>query len=382
MSTADRMTDFTSFIVMDVMEAAFELERKGIDVVHLEVGEPNFPLPPPVDAAIRKALADGETHYTHSMGIRPLREAIARRYHDKYGVEVSPERICVTTGSSAAFLMLFGALINPGDGVAMSDPGYACYPNFIRFVNGRPVFVPICEEDGFQLTPRVLENSDLEGADTFIISSPANPTGTLTGRATYQWILDRGHTLVSDELYHDLRYGDAEQFTALAVSNDAYVVDGFSKRYAMTGCRLGWMVVPQEMVRPINRLAQNLYISAPTPSQYGGLAALAEGDEYVARMRDEYQRRHDVLIDGLKKLGFKISFKPQGAFYVFADISNFSDDSYEFCLAMLNQAHVATTPGVDFGAHRTKRYVRFAYTREVERIEEALARLEKWLGRR
>ncbi len=379
MKLSARLEHFTSFIVMDILEAALALERQGIDVVHLEIGEPDFAPPPPVEAAMARALQDGRTHYTHSLGIAELREAIAERYRTHYGVAVSPERICVTTGTSAAFLMLFGALLDTGEGVGMSDPGYACYPNFVRFVGGRPVRIPIAEEDGFQLTPEVIAGEDLDGVSAFIISSPANPTGTLTGRRTYEWLLERGYTVISDEIYHGLVYAGEGERTALELSDDVIVVDGFSKRYAMTGCRLGWMVVPPALVRPINRLAQNLYISPPTPSQYGGLAALQEGEGHVECMRREYGERRRLLIDGLRRLGIGIGFEPQGAFYIFADISRFSDDSFTFCQRMLQEAHVAATPGVDFGHHRTHRYVRFAYTRSQESIGKALARLERWL---
>jgi len=264
----------------------------------------------------------------------------------------------------------------------MSDPGYPCYPNFVRFVGGTPVALPIRVEDGFQLTPDVLSQNSLDGVSHLIISSPANPTGTLTERATYEWILERGYGLISDELYHDLVYGDEEDVTALSISDHAVVVDGFSKRWAMTGCRLGWMVVPESLVRAINVLSQNIFISPPTPSQYGGIAALLEGGPHVESMRAEYARRHRVLVDGLRALGFKVGFEPQGAFYVFADISPFGDDSFVFCRRMLQEAHVAATPGIDFGVHKTRRYVRFAYTRSIEMIEEGLARMGRWLERK
>ena len=320
MEVAERMREFTSFIVMDVMEAAERLEHAGKRVVHLEVGEPDFDPPRPVMEEMERALREGRTHYTHSLGIRALREAIAQRYARRYGVEVSPDRVCVTTGSSAAFLLVFAALLNPGDGVAMTDPGYPCYPNFARFVAARPVLVPVSAREGFRLTPAALQAVDPRGLKAFMISSPSNPAGTVTLRETYQAILARGHILISDEIYHGLVYGGVREFTALELSDQAIVVDGFSKRYAMTGCRLGWLVVPPELARPVNRLAQNLYISPPTLSQYGALAALQHGDSYVGAMRDEYAMRHRLLVDGLRSLGFGISHEPEGAFYVFADI--------------------------------------------------------------
>jgi (5-formylfuran-3-yl)methyl phosphate transaminase len=380
MKISPRLAEFTSFIVMDILEEALALEARGIDVVHLEIGEPDFAPPPPVAEAMCRAIKEGQTHYTHSLGIWPLREAISAYYHRVYGVAVSPERICVTTGTSAAFLMLFGALLEAGQGVGMSDPGYACYPNFVRFVGGHPVPMAIGVEDGFQLTPERASGSSVEEAPVVIISSPANPTGTLTSKRTYEWFLERGHTVISDEIYHGLVYDGSKVQTALSIADEMLIVDGFSKRYAMTGCRLGWMVVPQELVRTINRIAQNLFISPPTPSQYGGIAALEQGDGHVECMRLEYGQRRRRLIDGLQKLGFEVAFEPQGAFYVFAEISRFSNDSYGFCKRMLREAHVAATPGVDFGSHETRRYVRFAYTRSQECIAKALVRLADWLG--
>jgi len=364
---------------MDILEAAFEMERRGQNIVHLEVGEPDFAPPPPVEEAMARALRDGKTHYTHSLGIPELREAVAARYRDKYGVEVSPERVCVTTGTSAGFLLVFGALLDPGDVAAMSDPGYPCYPNFARFVGASPQAIPIEEADGFQLTPEVISSQNLSGVKMFIVSSPANPTGTLTGKDTYKWILERGYSLVSDEIYHDLMYTGEREFSGLEISDDVIVVDGFSKRFAMTGLRLGWVVVPPSLVRAMNRLSQNLYISAPTLSQWGGVAALTQGKEHVERMRLEYGRRQRLLMDGLKSLGFKVGFEPQGAFYIFADISSFSPDSFDFCRKMLAEARVAATPGIDFGRNKTSRYVRFSYTQTVERLEEGLARLRAWL---
>ncbi len=379
---AGRMDELTSFIVMDVLERAQALEAQGHSVVHLEVGEPDFDPPPPVVEAMRRAVCNGKTHYTHSLGIWPLREAIARRYLERYGVEVSPERVCITTGTSAAFLLIFGALLETGEAVAMSDPGYPCYPNFVRFVGGRPRPVPIAEADGFQLVPERLEAEDLAGVRMFVVSSPANPTGTITGRPTYEWILEKGYRLVSDEIYHELVYTGEKEFSGLAVSDEAIVVDGFSKRWAMTGCRLGWMVVPAGLVRAVNRLSQNLYISPPTPSQWGGLAALEQGSSHVECMRQEYGLRNRLLVEGLRRVGFSVAFPPQGAFYVFADVSRFCSDSFQFCMEMLHQAHVAATPGIDFGRNETSRYVRFAYTSSQEMIREGLSRLEKWLATR
>jgi len=375
------MDGFTSFIVMDILEAAIALERQGRDVVHLEIGEPDFAPPPPVIDAMQKALADGRTHYTHSMGIVELREAISRRYHDEFGLDVHPDRVCVTTGTSGAFILLFSAMANPGDPVLVTDPGYPCYPNFARVVSARPVPVPVREEDAFQLTPQSLDEFETKGAALLLVSSPANPTGAITKPETYKRLLQSGVPLVSDEIYQGLLYDDERPFTALSLCDEVIVVDGFSKRYAMTGSRLGWVVVPRHMVRAMNRLAQNLYISAPTVSQWGGVAALEQGRPYVEAMRQEYDRRRRKLIDGLRSLGFGVAVEPTGAFYVYADISAFSEDCFSFCMRMLNEAYVAATPGTDFGSFRTNRYVRFAYTSGIDRIETGLQRLSAWISK-
>jgi len=372
------MDGIRSFIVMDILEKALELEARGMSVVHLEVGEPDHRPPPAVEEAAVRALRDGDTHYTHSLGIRPLREAVARHYSEHYDVEVSPERVIVTAGTSGAFALLMGVLTDPGERVLSTDPGYPCYPNFARYVSAVPVPVPVEAAVGFSLSADAVSEVGRSG-ELIIVSSPANPTGTVTPSDTYRALVDRGFRVISDEIYHGLVYSDVGEFTALEVADDVIVVNGFSKRYAMTGLRLGWMIVPPELIRPINRLAQNLFISAPAPSQWAGIAALEEAGPWVEETRAEYRGRRDLLVGTLRDLGFVIRRIPDGAFYVFADVSAFGLDSFDFCQRMLEEAGVAATPGRDFGAHRTERFVRFAYTSSSDAIRDAGRRLKRWL---
>ena len=276
--------------------------------------------------------------------------------------------------------MLFGVLLDPGAPILLADPGYPCYPNFARLVGATPVPVPVEAEDGFMMTPERLAGRGRPG-DLVLVSSPANPTGMVTPRSIYKGLIDAGYNLISDEIYHGLTYGEEEEFTALEISDDAIVVNGFSKRYAMTGMRLGWMIVPETLVRPVNRLAQNLFISAPTPSQYGALAALEHGAEWVEETRTQYGERRLVLLDILRSLGFGVARDPVGAFYVFADVSSFGLDSFEFCQRMLEEAGVAATPGKDFGGHGTGRFVRFAYTVDSDKIKVAGDRMHRWLSK-
>jgi len=288
---------------------------------------------------------DGPTTPT-SLGLWELREAVAERYESRYGVSISPERIIVTAGASGAFLLLFGVLFDPGNRVLLSDPGYPCYANFARFVGAEPVSVPVEADDDFALTPdriaRELENGNVRGV---VISSPANPTGTVTPRETYEWLAEQAPTLISDEIYHGLRYNGGRGFTALEINDEALVIDGLSKRHAMTGMRVGWMVVPDHLVRAVNKISQNLFISVGSVSQHAAVAALREGDPDVERMIDIYRRRHDYLVGALREIGFKVEVVPQGAFYVFARMSHLHPDSCEFCLKMLEEAGVAATPG-------------------------------------
>ena len=387
MKASPRMDPITSFIVMDVLEEARGMERAGADVVHMEVGEPDFAPPAGVTEAIRRAVDAGHTHYTHSLGVVELREAIAAWYGRQYGVAVDPGCVIVTPGTSGAFLNAMAVLLSPDEAIAFTDPGYPCYPNFARLLGLRPVTIPTEPEDAFAPRRERVTAAIDAGAKALLIASPANPTGAVVPSDMLRWLANLPVPLISDEIYHGLVYCDGGGGTpcvdtALKHSPDVIVINGLSKRMAMTGLRIGWAIVPKELVRPFQKLNQNLYICADSLGQQGAIAALTDpACEAAAReMRDTYARRRAVLIAGLRKGGFTLHHEPAGAFYCFADVSRFTDDAFQFSLRMLREAKVAATPGVDFGSHRTRAFLRFAYTIDAARIEEGMARIGKWLG--
>jgi aspartate/methionine/tyrosine aminotransferase len=372
-----RAEEMTPFLVMDVLERARAMESQGIDVVHLEVGEPDFDLPAPVCEAVNKAIAQGYTHYTHSLGDPELREAIAEHYNDRYGVSVEADRIVVGSGTSPAMMLVFSALLEAGDEVIISDPGYACYPNFIRFAGGVPVPVPVSEEDGFQLSAEAIASRITPRTKAVVINSPSNPTGTVLSAGRMRTIADLGVRVVSDEIYHGLVY-DGQEHSILEFTDDAIVLNGFSKLYAMTGLRLGYLIAPPEFIRPIQKMQQNLFICANSAVQRAGIAALRETGEDVARMRRTYDERRRFMIRRLRELGFGIATEPTGAFYVFANARHLSSDSYSLAFDILEKAHVGVTPGVDFGADG-EGYIRFSYANSLERINDGLNRIERYL---
>jgi aspartate/methionine/tyrosine aminotransferase len=375
-----RAEEMTPFLVMDVLERAHAMESQGIDVVHLEVGEPDFDLPAPVSEAVAEALVQGHTHYTHSLGDPELREAIAEHYNDRYGVSVELDRIVVGSGTSPAMMLVFSALLEPGDEVLVSDPGYACYPNFIRFAGGVPVQVPVSEADGFQMDAEAIASRITSRTKAVVINSPSNPTGTVLSAERMRAINDLGVRVISDEIYHGLVYEGRER-SILEFTDDAIVLNGFSKLYAMTGLRLGYLIAPPEFIRPIQKMQQNLFICANSAVQRAGIAALRETAEDVARMRRTYDERRRFMIRRLRELGFGITTEPTGAFYVFANARHISSDSYSLAFDILEKAHVGVTPGVDFGANG-EGYLRFSYANSLERIAEGLARLERYLENR
>jgi aspartate/methionine/tyrosine aminotransferase len=366
-----------SFKVMDILEAGQELEAAGEDVIHLEVGEPDFNTPGIIVEAAAKAIADGHTKYTHSLGILELREAIAEHYREHYGVEVSPGRVIVTTGTSAGLLLALGALCGPGDEVLLSDPHYACYPNFLNFLRIPHRYFPLEETEGFCYPLDVVRDTVGPRTCAIMVNSPANPTGIVLAEDELRELASIGPTLLSDEIYHGLTYGDAADHTALELDDNAFVLNGFSKRYAMTGWRLGWLIAPAEYVEPIQRLQQNLYISAPDFAQHAGVAALRTGAEDAEHMRKAYERRREVLIPGLRAIGLRITREPDGAFYVLADASHISRDSLALSREILAEAKVGVTPGIDFG-ERAEGCLRFAYAKSEAQIEEALGRLSQF----
>ncbi len=372
-----RMQDITSFIVMDVLEKAQAMERSGISIIHMEVGEPDFDTPACIKDAACRALAEGYTHYTHSMGLVELREAICGHYFDTYGVSLHPDQVVITSGTSPGMFVLFAALLEKGDEVIISDPHYACYPNFIRFLEGVPVTVPVFEEDGFQFKPEDIENKITPRTRAVFINSPSNPTGNLLSKERMAQIARFNPFIVSDEIYHGLVY-EGREHSILEFTDKAFVLNGFSKLYAMTGLRLGYLITPMDFIRPIQKVQQNFFISTNAVIQKAGVAALKLAGDDVKRMKAIYNERRRFMIRRLKELGLGITQEPTGAFYVFANAKHIATDSYHLAMDILEKAHVGVAPGIDFGKYG-EGYLRFSYATSMENIEEGLNRLEKYL---
>ena len=369
--------DIKPFIVMEVLEKAAEMERQGIDVVHLEVGEPDFAVPPCVSKAVQQAFEEGRTHYTHSLGDGELRDEIARKYKREYGVDILPDQILVTSGSSPAILLTLGVLCENGDEVIISDPGYACYAGFIRFIDAKTVRVPVYEEDGFQYRPEIIQQKITGRTKAVMINSPMNPTGNLLSLEVMRELSDFNIPIVSDEIYHGLVYGD-KAHSILEVTSNAFVLGGFSKLYAMTGLRLGYVIAPREYVRSMQKIQQNLFICASSTAQRAGLEALRSADKDVERMRETYDKRRIYLIHRLKSMGFSIKVEPTGAFYVFVNVKHLTNDSYKLAFDILEKTHVGVTPGIDFGENG-EGFIRFSYANSIENIEKGMNRLENYL---
>ena len=382
---ARRMRDIEPFHVMELLARARELEAQGRSIVHMEIGEPDFPTPQPIcDAGIR-ALQKGELFYTPALGLPQLREAIAGFYQSRYGVAVDPSRIIVTSGASGALLLAIAALVDPGDQVLLADPGYPCNRHFVRLMEGDPVGIAVGADSRYQLNPELLDQHWGERTVAALVASPSNPTGTLIAaeqlKAMAAFTAQRGGTLIVDEIYHGLVY-DGVATTALALSENVFVINSFSKYFQMTGWRLGWMVAPEAYVRDIDKLSQNIYLSAPTPSQYAALAAFApETLAILEARRDEFRARRDYLVPALRQLGFDIPHTPEGAFYVYAGCGSLAPDSFAFAHELLENAGVAITPGIDFGSNAPERHVRFAYTRPIAELAEGVRRIAAFLGR-
>ncbi len=386
MNIAARMAQIAPFHVMELMARAQALEAEGRSIIHLEVGEPDFATAEPILEAAKRFLAGGHVHYTAALGLRELREAISGHYLSRYGLEISPERIVITAGASGALLLALGVLVNPGDEWLLPDPGYPCNRHFVRLLEGMPVSLPVEAASNYQPTAARLAASWTPKTRGLLVASPANPTGTLLDPATMTElaasVAARGGTLLVDEIYHGLTYGVDAQ-SALAISEDIFVINSFSKYFGMTGWRLGWLVAPQRYVREIEKLAQNLYIAPSTVAQHAALAAFGpETTDILESRRQEFSLRRDVLLPGLRKLGFRIAAEPQGAFYVYTDSSELAADSFEFAGQVLSATGVAATPGLDFGSNAPQRHMRFAYTVDRIRIEEGLARLADFLNSR
>ncbi len=369
-----RLDKITPFMVMDILRKA----RTMPGAVHMEVGEPDLLPSEKVIVAYERAIKDRRFYYTEAKGLLSLRERISEHYHEYYGVEVSPDRIIITPGTSGGFLVVFGMLGAEGKAVVLSDPSYPCYKNFGYFLGASPVTVPVGKDTGYEITEDMLTH--IEGAGGILISSPANPTGNLYSRDSLGKLIEvsqrKGWLFISDEIYHGLVY-DSKEHSALEFSEDVVVINSFSKSFCMPGFRVGWMVLPERLVRKAEEVVQNIFIAANTPAQYAACEAFDR--EHLERVRQTYRKRRDFLYDALKDV-FEIEVKPEGAFYIWADISRYSEDAVSFCHSLLEEKAVAITPGVDFGSNNTNHHVRFAYTRDIEELKEGIRRIKEFLG--
>lgn len=382
---ASRNHDIEPFHVMELLTRARALEALGRDIIHMEVGEPDFPTPMPMVRAAQESIAAGKVFYTPALGLPELREAIAAFYASRYGIRVPANRIVVTAGASGALTLALACLCEPGRKWLLADPGYPANRHFIRCFEGNPVGMPVGPESNFQPTTDLLGQYWDADTDGLIVASPANPTGTMLSAselvALHGFARSREGHFIVDEIYHGLTYeGDAP--TALAAGDDLWVVQSFSKYFQMTGWRLGWLVLPEAYGRDVEKLAQNLFISPSTPAQHAALAAFhPDTIALLEERRAEFRRRRDFLAPALESLGFRVTARPQGAFYLYCDSSALADDSFSLAMRMLEEAGVAATPGLDFGHHEPQKHIRFAYTTDIDRLEEATSRLQRFLAR-
>jgi aspartate/methionine/tyrosine aminotransferase len=381
---ARRLQDIEPFRVVEVLTKAKALEAQGRSIVHMEAGEPDFASAPPIIKAGQQALADGATYYTPALGLPELREKLSQHYRSEYNLDVPASRIIITPGASGALLLISSLLVNPGEGMLMADPGYPCNRNFLRLVEGRGQLVPVGVEDRYQLTAEKAEAAWQDNTAGALVASPANPTGEIL---TLQQLRDlhaltqkKEGVLVVDEIYHGLTYGEAAP-SILEVTDEAFVINSFSKYFGMTGWRLGWMVAPERAVPELERLAQNLFISMSTMAQYAALAAFEPETRVILdERRDIFAARRDYLLPELRRLGFGIPNTPAGALYLYADASRFTTDSQTFCLKMLEEHGIAMTPGLDFGHHRANEHVRFSYTTGMDKLAQGVDILGKVLS--
>jgi len=380
---ADKLEEIEPFHVMDLLAKAKQMQQDGKDIIHLEVGEPDFPTPEPIKQAGIKAINDSELFYTPSQGVMELRNEIANYYKKTFSVNVNPKNIVVTAGASAALLMVMGTLLDPEDELMLCDPGYPCNLNFARFLSAKINQINVNQDTLYQLTVEKIKQSWTPKTKVVLIASPSNPTGTLIKAEELQKIVDfvsaQGAMLIVDEIYQGLVY-DIEPQTALSISSNIIIINSFSKYFQMTGWRLGWCVIPDEMLSSIDKLSQNLYLAPSTPAQWAATQAFTEETITILEQRRHiFKQRRDFLYQELLKLGFVIPVKPAGAFYLYADCSRFTEDSMQFCYDVLNQTGVAITPGIDFGNNNAKKYVRFAYTQDIKRLAEAISRIADFL---
>jgi aspartate/methionine/tyrosine aminotransferase len=383
------MEEIEPFHVMKILARAHELEAEGRSIVHMEVGEPDFETAKPIVEAGVASLRQGKTHYTPATGIVALREAISGYYRQRYQVAIGPDRIAVTPGATGALQLVLGVLIDPGEEVIMADPGYPCNRHYVRMAEGKTVAVPVTADTGYQLTAELADRYWTDRTKAVLVATPANPTGTMIDEKEMGELVSlvrrRGGKLIVDEIYHGLTYGvDAKTVLSLGdePTEDVFVINSFSKYFGMTGWRIGWLVAPEQYMGPLDRLAQNVVLSVSTPAQYAALKALSpEVREIHELRRDKFEARRDFLLPALREIGFRIPVAPQGAFYLYADCSDLTEDTFECSARILEQAGVAVTPGRDFGSNLADRHIRFAYTTSLESLHEGVERLARFFGR-
>nr|VFK09868.1 MAG: Aspartate/methionine/tyrosine aminotransferase [Candidatus Kentron sp. LPFa]VFK25723.1 MAG: Aspartate/methionine/tyrosine aminotransferase [Candidatus Kentron sp. LPFa] len=390
-----KMADIAPFHVMDILGRARELKARGRKIIHMEIGEPDFPTPEPITEAGIRAIRAGYTKYTTSLGLPELKEAIAGFYRQRRGVDIPVRRIAITPGASGALQVVLATLIEPGDEVVIADPGYPCNRNMIRLFDGNAIDIPVGSDTNYQLTPDLISRYATPSTSAIVLTTPSNPTGAIVPLPNMAGIIEEatrlGTRVVVDEIYLELVYDAAAKGasgpdradigTAATLSDEVFVISGFSKYFGMTGWRLGWVVLPEPFLREFEKLAQNLYLSAPTMAQHAALAAFRpETLAILEERRKEFQRRRDFLLPALRDMGFRIPVEPRGAFYLYADCSHFTKDSLLFAYDLLENAGVAITPGIDFGKNASARYVRFAYTTGMENLQEGVERLRRYLS--
>ena len=382
---ASRMQGISPFYVMELLQRAKQLEQQGRDIIHLEIGEPDFDTPPEIMAAGLEHIKTGHTKYTSAAGLPELREKIAQYYSEYYDVVVSPERIFITPGASGAFILALGVTLNPGEEILLADPCYPCNSNFIKLFGGIPEFIPVDSKTHYQLNAELIDHNWSDKCKGTLIASPSNPTGTMISEtdltAAIDLVNEKQGCFFSDEIYHGLVYGKRAT-SALSSSDQVFVINSFSKYFGMTGWRIGWLVVPDEFISPVEKLAQNIFISTPTHSQFAALAAFSKTNlDELERRKGEFSKRMGFLSEKLQQLGFNIKAKPEGAFYIYADCSAFSHDSFQFAKDLLEEEGVAITPGKDFGHNQANTHVRFSYTASLDRIEEGMIRLQQFINK-
>ncbi len=382
-----RASEIEPFHVMEIMRFAEKVEQQGRTVIHLELGEPSFSTPEPIVEAGKRALEQGLTHYTRAVGIDALREAVADYYRKTMNIDLDWQRVVITAGASSGLLMALAAVLDTQDEILLTDPGYPCYPNYVALLGSRYRYIELDESEAFILGKEKLASAWSADTRALLLASPANPTGTRMTLSQLgvlaDFIREKQGAFLVDEIYQGLNYGEHNKpETVLQVADDAIVTNSFSKFFGMTGWRIGWSVLPKSMVPAFEKIAQNLTISPTTISQFAAVEAFSEDTLRIAEERRQaFQQRRDFLVEALRRLGFGIQHAPQGAFYIYANIESFSDDSQAFCMDLLEKAAVAITPGIDFSASQQKRYVRFAYTADMEQLQEAVHRIEQYLNK-